>query len=82
MRDRLVEWAKKMMDDGHLPLTDPDTAPCSLCGRPSGIKNCGASWYLCCWCEGTDEAYYAGYTHHADPYGLEKPRNPRIGERI
>lgn len=37
--------------------------PCSLCGLPSGFTEEGANWYLCVLCEGTDEAWKAGYCH-------------------
>lgn len=36
-------------------------APCSLCGKPTGIEpGAAAEWYLCPACEGTPEAEAAG----------------------
>lgn len=56
--DKLVEYA-----NGRGGQVVP-IAPCSLCGEPSGMPDCGPSWYLCSKCVGTPEAEAAGFTHH------------------
>ena len=40
--------------------------PCSVCGGNSLIEktNISASWHLCDYCEGSEEAEIAGYTHN------------------
>ena len=74
VEEAAVEVARRIAATGRLasrlgrmhPLaTTPDApvARCSCCGEPTSIAVCGAGWYLCDNCEGTDDAVSAGYRH-------------------
>ena len=63
-RTAIEDVLEDIREANACPAPNAD-APCSLCGRPSGEVESGASWYLCHDCEGSPEAWVAGFTHHA-----------------